>query len=163
AHENSRIDRTDRRERRRPDERVLFRLLGRRQGSAGALARRAGEHSLAGAGSKNRSPIHAGSRCAGGAVATDFDFANAGPVLRTPVSVILSQTQTALSRQRGAGEYREALEACQRAAQRMRKLTESLLELARLDAGQEPIKRERFDLARVARECVELVRPLATE
>jgi two-component system, OmpR family, sensor kinase len=83
--------------------------------------------------------------------------------LRTPVSVILSQTQTALSRERAASEYREALEACQRAAQRMRRLTESLLELARLDAGQEPMKRDRFELSRVARECVELVRPLAAE
>ena len=69
--------------------------------------------------------------------------------LRTPVSVILSQTQTALSRERTSSEYREALEACQRAARRMRKLTESLLELARLDAGQEPMKRERFDLSRI--------------
>jgi len=83
--------------------------------------------------------------------------------LRTPVSVILSQTQTALSRERSSPEYREALEACQRAARRMRSLTESLLELARLDAGQEPMKRERFDLPRVVRDCVELVRPLAAE
>jgi len=83
--------------------------------------------------------------------------------LRTPVSVILSQTQTALSRERPSAEYREALEACERAARRMRKLTESLLELARLDAGQEPIKREAFDLSRVVRECVEMVRPLAAE
>ena len=83
--------------------------------------------------------------------------------LRTPVSVILSQTQPALSRERTSPEYREALEACQRAARRMKLLTESLLELARLDAGQEPIQRQRLDLARVARECVELVRPLATE
>jgi signal transduction histidine kinase len=45
----------------------------------------------------------------------------------------------------------------------MRKLIESLLELARLDAGQERMKQERFDLSRVARECVELVRPLAAE
>src|SRR5262249_46229970 len=82
--------------------------------------------------------------------------------LRTPISVILSQTQTALSRERPAGEYRETLEACQRAAQRMRKLAESLLELARLDAGQ-PMKREPFDLARVARDSVELLRPLAAE
>jgi signal transduction histidine kinase len=82
--------------------------------------------------------------------------------LRTPISVILSQTQTALSRERTAGEYRETLEACQRAAQRMRKLAESLLELARLDAGQ-PMKREPFDLARVARDSVELLRPLAAE
>jgi heavy metal sensor kinase len=83
--------------------------------------------------------------------------------LRTPVSVILSQTQTALSRERSSPEYREALEACQRAARRMKTLTESLLELARLDAGQEPIKRERFDLLGVARDCVELLRPLAAE
>jgi heavy metal sensor kinase len=83
--------------------------------------------------------------------------------LRTPVSVILSQTQTALSRERGAAEYRETLEACRRAAQRMRKLIESLLELARLDAGEEQMKHQRFDLSRVARDCVELVRPLAAE
>ena len=83
--------------------------------------------------------------------------------LRTPVSVILSQTQMALSRERSAPEYRETLEACQRAAQRMRRLTESLLELARLDAGEEAMKRERFDLARVARESAELLRPLAAE
>jgi len=81
--------------------------------------------------------------------------------LRTPVSVILSQTQTALSRERGAPEYRQTLEACQRAAQRMRRLIESLLELARLDAGQERMKQEKFDLSRVTRDCVELVRPLA--
>ncbi|HZR19342.1 MAG TPA: ATP-binding protein [Verrucomicrobiae bacterium] len=89
--------------------------------------------------------------------------ADASHELRTPVSVILSQTQTALSRERGAAEYRETLEACQRAAQRMRKLIESLLALARLDAGQEPMKQECFDLARVVRDCVELVRPLAAE
>jgi signal transduction histidine kinase len=45
----------------------------------------------------------------------------------------------------------------------MRRLTESLLELARLDAGQQPMKHELFDLGRVARESVELVRPLAAE
>jgi heavy metal sensor kinase len=89
--------------------------------------------------------------------------ADASHELRTPVSVILSQTQTALSRDRSSAEYREALEACQRAAQRMRSLTQALLELARLDAGQEPMKREPFDLARVARESMELVRPLAAE
>jgi heavy metal sensor kinase len=83
--------------------------------------------------------------------------------LRTPVSVILSQTQTALSRQRTANDYRETLEACQRAAQRMRNLIESLLELARLDAGQQPMKLHSFDLSRVTRDCVELIKPLAAE
>ena len=83
--------------------------------------------------------------------------------LRTPVSVMLTQTQTALNRERSGAEYRETLEACQRASQRMRKLIESLLELARLDAGQEQMKRMTFDLSQTTRDCVELVRPLATE
>lgn len=89
--------------------------------------------------------------------------ADASHELRTPISVILSQTQGALSRERSPEEYRDTLAACQRAAQRMRKLTESLLQLARLDAGEEPMKRERFDLGRVGRDAVELVRPLAAE
>jgi two-component system OmpR family sensor kinase len=89
--------------------------------------------------------------------------ADAAHELRTPVAVMLTQTQTALNRERSAPEYRETVEACQRAAQRMRRLIESLLELARLDAGQEPMKRLRFDLSRTAQDCVELIRPLAEE
>jgi heavy metal sensor kinase len=83
--------------------------------------------------------------------------------LRTPVSVMLTQTQTALNRERSTAEYRETLDACQRAAQRMRKLIGALLELARLDAGQEQMKRLRFDLSRTVADCVELVKPLAEE
>ena len=83
--------------------------------------------------------------------------------LRTPVSVMLTQTQTALNRERSANEYRETVEACQRAAQRMRRLIESLLELARLDAGQEAMKRLQFDFSKTVNDCVELVKPLADE
>ena len=83
--------------------------------------------------------------------------------LRTPVSVILTQTQGALNREREAKDYKQTIEACQRAAQRMRKLISSLLELARLDAGQEQMKRLRFDLSKTLSDCVELVRPLADE
>ena len=89
--------------------------------------------------------------------------ADAAHDLRTPVSVMLTQTQTALTRERSASEYRETLEACQRATQRMRRLIESLLELARLDAGQEPMKRLQFDLSKTAQDCVEWIRPLAAE
>src|SRR6185503_11389110 len=80
--------------------------------------------------------------------------------LRTPVSVILTQIQSTLNKERTGVEYRETLEACQRAAQRMRRLIESLLELARFDAGQEQLKRIQFDLATTARDCAELVQPL---
>jgi len=87
--------------------------------------------------------------------------ADAAHELRTPVSVVLTQSQTALNRERTAAEYRETVESCQRAAQRMRRLIESLLELARLDGGQEQMKRERIDLAHTAADCVKLVQPLA--
>jgi two-component system OmpR family sensor kinase len=83
--------------------------------------------------------------------------------LRTPVTVILTQTQLALSRERSPAEYRQTIEACQRASQRMRRLTESLLALARLDAGQEHIKRLHVDLASLVRECADLVQPLAAD
>lgn len=83
--------------------------------------------------------------------------------LRTPISVMLTQTQTTLNRERSAAEYREAIESCQRAAQRMRRLIESLLELAKLDAGQEPMKRAPFDLGQTARDCAAQIRPLAEQ
>jgi len=89
--------------------------------------------------------------------------ADAAHELRTPVSVILAQTQTALSRERYAAEYRETVEACERSAQRMRRLIESLLELARLDAGQETLKRLRFNLAGTINDCIEQLKPVANQ
>ena len=83
--------------------------------------------------------------------------------LRTPVSVILTQTQTALTRERDAAGYKQTVEACQRAAQRMRKLIESLLALARFDAGQEILNRWPFDFSKTLADCAELVQPLAAE
>ena len=83
--------------------------------------------------------------------------------LRTPVSVILTQTQMALNRDRDAAGYKQTVEACQRAAQRMRKLIESLLELARFDAGQEVIKRLKFDFAKTIADSTDLVQTLAEE
>lgn len=83
--------------------------------------------------------------------------------LRTPVTVILTQTQTTLNRERDAAGYKQTLEACQRAARRMRNLIESLLALARLDAGQESLKRLRFDLAKTVEDSITLIKPLALE
>jgi heavy metal sensor kinase len=83
--------------------------------------------------------------------------------LRTPVSVILTQTQTSLNRERSAEDYKETIEACQRAAQRMRKLISTLLELARLDAGQEILKKLRFDFSKTIADCIEQVKPIADE
>jgi signal transduction histidine kinase len=83
--------------------------------------------------------------------------------LRTPLAVILSQTELALSKPRSSDEYRAALETCQRASRRMKSLIDSLLLLARFDAGHPDLQRRSLDLAEVATESVELLRPLADE
>lgn len=87
--------------------------------------------------------------------------ADAAHELRTPVAVMLTQAQNGLETDCGHEEHREAFAASQRAAQRMRRLIESLLQLARLDAGQEPLRRNPCDLARPAADSVDLLRPLA--
>jgi signal transduction histidine kinase len=87
--------------------------------------------------------------------------ADASHELRTPVSVVLAQTQAALARPRQEAEYRNALEACQRSAQRMRRLVESLLTLARLESGEEPLHLQPTDLNQIAADSTEAVQPLA--
>jgi two-component system OmpR family sensor kinase len=88
--------------------------------------------------------------------------ADAAHELRTPVTVVLTHVQNALAEGGLSEEQREAFEACQRAAQRMRRLIESLLQLARLDAGQDSLHVDTIDLSVVADECLALIRPLAT-
>lgn len=87
--------------------------------------------------------------------------ADAAHELRTPLSVVLMHTQNALAGERLSDEQRQALEAAQRAAQRMRQLIESLLRLARIDSGQGAVPCETLDIAAVVRESMELVAPLA--
>lgn len=88
--------------------------------------------------------------------------ADASHELRTPISVILSQSELALSRERTAAEYREALEVCHRSGERMKSLVASLLELARFDSGEQRLFREPCDLAEVVQDSVDLVAPLAS-
>ena len=90
--------------------------------------------------------------------------ADASHELRTPAFVILSQAQSALKRDRSVAEYREGFEVCQRAAQQMRQLIESLLVLAREDAGGDGLlHREPTALDQIAREGVEFLSPRAAE
>jgi heavy metal sensor kinase len=83
--------------------------------------------------------------------------------LRTPIAVILAQTQLALSRTRTVEEYRETLETVRRSGQRMHGLVESLLTLACFDNRSETLERKALDLADLAREHLDLMRPLAEE
>ncbi len=87
--------------------------------------------------------------------------ADASHELRTPIAVIISEAQTTLARERTATEYRETIETCLDTAQQMRHLTESLLELAKLDASQQSTRREPLDLAELTRSRGEVIRSLA--
>lgn len=87
--------------------------------------------------------------------------ADASHELRTPIAVIISEAQTTLARERSAAEYRETIEVCLETAQQMRRLTQSLLELARYDAGQTSMERQSFDLSERVQLCSELIHPLA--
>lgn len=89
--------------------------------------------------------------------------ADAAHELRTPVTVILSQTQLALNRERTPEEYQNNLRICQRAAERMRGLIESLLSLAQLDAEVARLEMAPLDLAHVAEECAQLIGSLVEE
>ncbi|MFN3486300.1 MAG: sensor histidine kinase [Planctomycetota bacterium] len=89
--------------------------------------------------------------------------ADASHELRTPLSVILTQAELALRRERAPEEYREALAACLRAAQRMKAVVEGLLTLARADAGTLVLKRERVDLRKLLEETAAMLGPLALE
>jgi heavy metal sensor kinase len=82
--------------------------------------------------------------------------ADAAHELRTPLAVLISETQTTLARERTAGEYRETVEVCLDTAQGMKRLTESLLTLARVDAGAEKIQ-EPINLAELASTCASRV------
>ena len=81
--------------------------------------------------------------------------------LRTPVTVILMHTQNGLASECPNEAHRDALAASQRAAQRMRRLTESLLTMARLDSAKAAAARRSCDLDQITREAVEILRPLA--
>ena len=89
--------------------------------------------------------------------------ADAAHELRTPVTTMLMHAQDGLATTPLSDEQRECFVACQRAARRMRSLLESLLQLARLDAGQELHNPKSIDLAELALDAIELVQPLAEQ
>jgi heavy metal sensor kinase len=84
------------------------------------------------------------------------DFtANAAHELRTPLALIRTEVEVALSRPRAAEEYREACEQVQMETVRMAGLIDSLLILARADAGMEALRFELVDANRLAFEVGE--------
>src|SRR5436853_6260804 len=73
--------------------------------------------------------------------------------LRTPIANMLGEAQVALTRDRTAAEYRETIESTIDECERLSRIVDNLLFVARADAAREPIARKRFD----ARNAVEKI------
>ena len=73
--------------------------------------------------------------------------------LRTPIANMLGEAQVALTRDRTADEYRETIESTVAECERLSRIVNNLLFVARVDAAREPIARKRFD----ARAAVEKI------
>ena len=87
--------------------------------------------------------------------------AEASHELRTPVSLVRTTAEIALSRPRPADEYRQALKDVLGHAERMSALVGDLLLLARVDAGVEAGEPAPVDLSDVARDVAEEFRMTA--
>ncbi len=80
--------------------------------------------------------------------------------LRTPVSVLIAEAQSALERERDGEAYRETISTTLRSAKRMSGLIESLLDLAQIESGVD-LSRSTCDLAGLSTEVLESLQSLA--
>ena len=65
--------------------------------------------------------------------------------LRTPIANMLGEAQVALTRDRTAADYRETIESTVAECERLSRIVDNLLFVARVDAAREPIARKQFD------------------
>lgn len=89
--------------------------------------------------------------------------ADASHELRTPLAALRGCAEVALSRHRSTEELRKSIEECIPQYERLQRLAEDLLFLARLDAGEPVIKFEPISLASAVRDMIDLYAPLAEE
>jgi signal transduction histidine kinase len=85
--------------------------------------------------------------------------ADASHELRTPIALIRTEAEIALRKSRNEAEYREALQHVLSEAERTSSLIETLLSLARVDAGREMLDMRLIDLAQLSRSVVDEWRP----
>ena len=83
--------------------------------------------------------------------------------LRTPLAALMTTLDVALRKKRTPEEYRDILEECRASGKHMSHLVERLMALARLDAGVERPSLELVDVAELAQQSADMVRPLAEE
>lgn len=88
-------------------------------------------------------------------------MADASHELRTPLSIIRGEADVALSQDRDATEYREALTIIQDEAKRLSRIVDDMMALARADVGQRPLQIAEFYLNDLVEECCRAARVLA--
>ena len=89
--------------------------------------------------------------------------ADASHELRTPLSILSSNAELALRKDRTADEYRSFLQTCYQTSKRMQSLVETLLTLARYDSRAIVLEKRPASLRRLVEDCIELVAPLGAE
>src|SRR5581483_5538422 len=83
--------------------------------------------------------------------------------LRTPIGVLIGETQVALAHERGTAEYRGVLESNLEELERLARIAQNILFLAQADHGQQPIDRERIDIRGELESIVEYFDGIADE
>jgi len=86
--------------------------------------------------------------------------ADASHELRTPLTVIEAEVGLALTTQRTATGYRDALERVSGETHRLRRIVEDMLWLARFDSEPPPPRAEIVDLTTLARQCADRFAPV---
>lgn len=89
--------------------------------------------------------------------------ADAAHELRTPLTALKGNAELALTQMRSEAQLRAVIEQSLTYYRILARVTDDLLLLARLDAGQETLQFERFKLSMVVEDVVDLYRPLAQE
>ena len=87
--------------------------------------------------------------------------ADASHELRTPISIIRGEADVALTHERGATEYKQALALVLDESRRLSRLVDDLLNLARADAGRVKLRVEEFYLNDLLAECCRSAQTLA--
>jgi heavy metal sensor kinase len=89
--------------------------------------------------------------------------ADASHELRTPLATISAELEWALARDRSSDDYKRCLNIAQRAADRMRRVVERLLTLARADAADMSLQKAPVGLGPIVHDALGIVRPLAEQ
>jgi two-component system heavy metal sensor histidine kinase CusS len=83
--------------------------------------------------------------------------------LRTPIANMLGEAQVALTRDRTAPEYRETIESTVTECERLSRIVDNLLFVARVDAAREPIAGKQFDARAAVEKIAEFYQTVADD